>query len=90
MSSPAIAGQSQDEILSNTKAIAQGLEALKAEHQQILSGLEVSVETIKKENGDSRFVEQKVGIITKSIDSLDLGIGEAQVGRNPLLNAWVF
>jgi len=79
MSSSAAAVQSQEDILSNVKAISQGLEALKAEHQQILSGLEASVDTIKKENGDSRFVEQKAGIITKSVESLDLGIGEAQV-----------
>ena len=79
MSSSASAALSQEEILSNVKAISQGLEALKSEHQQILLGLEASVDTIKKENGDSGFVEQKAYIITKSVESLDLGIGEAQV-----------
>jgi len=71
---------SQEEILSSVKTVAQGLEALQTEHQQILAGLASSVDTIKKESGDASFVEQKAQIITKSVESLELGIGEAQVG----------
>jgi len=74
------AALSQEEILSSVKTVSQGLEALKAEHQQILAGLASSVDSIRKESGDASFVEQKAQIITKSIESLDLGIGEAQVG----------
>jgi len=72
---------SQEEILSSVKTVAQGLEALKAEHQQILIGLASSVDSIKKESGDASFVEQKAQIITKSVESLELGIGEAQVSN---------
>jgi len=79
MSSGTGTGLSQEEILSTVKTVAQGLEALKSEHQQILTGLESSADGIKKENGDASFVEQKAEIITKSVESLELGIGEAQV-----------
>ena len=71
---------SQEEILSGVKTVSQGLEALIVEHQQILVGLASSADSIKKESGDASFVEQKAEIITKSVDSLELGIGEAQVG----------
>jgi len=73
------AGLSQEEILSSVKTVSQGLEALISEHQQILVGLTSSVDSIKKESGDASFVEQKAEIITKSVESLELGIGEAQV-----------
>jgi len=73
---------SQEEILSSVKTVSQGLEALIAEHQQILVGLASSADSIKKESGDASFVEQKAQIITKSVDSLELGIGEAQVGSS--------
>lgn len=73
------AALSQEEILSSVKTVAQGLEALKAEHQQILAGLVSSADSIKKESGDASFVEQKAQIITKSVEALELGIGEAQV-----------
>jgi len=75
------ASLSQEEILSSVKTVAQGLEALKTEHQQILVGLASSVDSIKKESGDASFVEQKAQIITKSVETLELGIGEAQVGN---------
>ena len=76
------AALSQEEILSSVKTVAQGLEALKAENQQILAGLASSVDSIRKESGDASFVERKAQIITKSVESLELGIGEAQVSSN--------
>ena len=76
------AALSQEEILSSVKTVSQGLEALKSEHQQILVGLASSVDSIKKESGDASFVEQKAQIIMKSVESLELGIGEAQVGSS--------
>ncbi|ESO84469.1 hypothetical protein LOTGIDRAFT_132171, partial [Lottia gigantea] len=69
----------QDEIVSNTKTVIQGLETLKNEHHQILNSLLTSMKTIKKENGDTNLVEEKTNILKKSSEMIDLGLGEAQV-----------
>ncbi len=37
------------------------------------------MKTIKKENGDTNLVEEKTGILKKALESIDLGLGEAQV-----------
>ncbi|XP_074660410.1 kinesin light chain-like isoform X1 [Tubulanus polymorphus] len=70
---------SQDEIINNTKTVVQGLETLKNEHNQILNSLFTSMKTIKKENGDTNLVEEKTGILKKSVEMIELGLGEAQV-----------
>ena len=71
---------SQEEILSNSKTVVQGLDTLKNEHHQILNSLLNSMKTIKKENMDTNLVEEKTNILKKSIDMIELGLGEAQVG----------
>merc|ERR1712142_1003100 len=70
---------SQEEIISNTKTVIQGLDTLKNEHNQILNSLLTSMKTIRKENGDTNLVEEKANILKKSVDSIELGLGEAQV-----------
>ncbi|XP_014768294.1 kinesin light chain isoform X1 [Octopus bimaculoides] len=70
---------SQEDIISNTRTVIQGLETLKNEHNQILYSLLNSMKTIKKENGDTNLVEEKTNILKKSVDSIELGLGEAQV-----------
>ncbi|XP_064621974.1 kinesin light chain-like isoform X5 [Lineus longissimus] len=70
---------SQDEIINNTKTVVQGLETLKNEHNQILNSLLSSMKTIKKENGETNLVEEKTGILKKSVEMIELGLGEAQV-----------
>ena len=37
------------------------------------------MKTIKKENGDTNLVEEKTYILKKALETIDLGIGEAQV-----------
>ena len=37
------------------------------------------MKTIKKENGDTNLVEEKTYILKKQLETIDLGIGEAQV-----------
>ncbi|XP_064602669.1 kinesin light chain-like isoform X1 [Liolophura sinensis] len=69
----------QEEITSNTKTVIQGLDTLKNEHHQILNSLLSSMKTIKKENGDTNLVEEKTQILKKSLEMIDLGLGEAQV-----------
>jgi kinesin light chain len=70
---------SQEEIISNTKTVIQGLDTLKNEHHQILNSLLSSMKTIKLESGDTNLVEEKSNILKKSLDQIDLGLGEAQV-----------
>jgi len=69
----------QEDILSQTSAVAQGLESLRVEHQQILNSLTDSLTAINKEDGSvSRLIEDKLHIIWKTIEKLELGIGEAE------------
>jgi hypothetical protein len=58
----------QDEIVTNTKTVLQGLEALRVEHMSIIAGL-----TEGKKDPD------KADIIQKNIEDIELGLGEAQV-----------
>lgn len=79
----------QDEIVSNTKTVIQGLEALKNENHSILNWLLSSLRAIQGEtqNGDSKvtLMEEKAVIIQKSIESIELGLGEAQVSNQASL-----
>ena len=74
---------SQDELVSNTKTVIQGLEALKNENNSILNGLNSSLKAIRVDAPENdpnvRLMEEKASIIQKSIESIDLGLGEAQV-----------
>ena len=65
--------------MSNYSLQLQGLDTLKNEHHQILNSLLSSMKTIKKENGDTNLVEEKTYILKKALETIDLGIGEAQV-----------
>lgn len=56
----------QEEIVSNTRTVLQGLEALRVEHVSLISGL-----------GQTK--NEKSDIVQKNIDSIELGLGEAQV-----------
>lgn len=72
----------QDEIITNTKTVIQGLEALKNENHSILSGLLSSLQAVReatKGDANIKLMEEKAGIIQKSIESIELGLGEAQV-----------
>ncbi|XP_013772542.2 kinesin light chain-like [Limulus polyphemus] len=72
-------GMTQEEIISNTKTVLQGLEALKNEHNSIYSGLLLSLKAVQQEKGDGHLVEEKASIIKKNLESIELGLGEAQV-----------
>ena len=39
------------------------------------------MKTIKKENGNMNLVEEKTYILKKALETIDLGIGEAQVHK---------
>ncbi|XP_060560133.1 kinesin light chain-like isoform X28 [Ruditapes philippinarum] len=70
---------SQEEIISNTKTVIQGLDTLKNEHHQILNGLLTTMKTIKKESADTNLIEEKTNILKKSLETIELGLSEAQV-----------
>ncbi|KAL4658686.1 kinesin light chain 2 [Arapaima gigas] len=62
---------SQDEIVLNTKAVIQGLETLRGEHAQLLNSL--------LDCGHTSTVQEKSGLLRKSLEAIELGLGEAQV-----------
>ncbi|XP_077395737.1 kinesin light chain 1 isoform X3 [Festucalex cinctus] len=72
---------SQDEIISRTKQVIQGLDALKQEHHAILDGLLGTLRCLKRddEEGGVPAVEEKSHMIRKSLEMLELGLSEAQV-----------
>ncbi|XP_035598939.1 kinesin light chain 1-like isoform X9 [Oncorhynchus keta] len=69
---------SQDEIISRTKQVIQGLEALKQEHNSILEGLLDTLHCLKQDD-QGVLVEEKSLMIRKSLEMLELGLSEAQV-----------
>uniref|UniRef100_A0A8C7YGE7 Kinesin light chain n=1 Tax=Oryzias sinensis TaxID=183150 RepID=A0A8C7YGE7_9TELE len=68
---------SQDEIISQTKQVIQGLEALKQEHHSILDGLLGTLRCLKQDE-EGVLVEEKSHMIRKSLEMLELGLSEAQ------------
>lgn len=74
----------QEEIIGSTKTLAQGLEALRSEHQSILQGLQGSLKAASQEKLDANVIEEKAGLIKKSLDMIELGVGEAQVCYDPI------
>ncbi|XP_044022720.1 kinesin light chain 1 isoform X5 [Siniperca chuatsi] len=69
---------SQDEIISRTKQVIQGLDALKQEHHSILEGLLGTLCCLKQDE-EGVLVEEKSHMIRKSLEMLELGLSEAQV-----------
>lgn len=61
----------QDEIVTNTKTVLQGLEALRLEHMSIMAGL-----------SEDKKDPDKSDIISKNITNIELGLGEANVSTN--------
>ncbi|KAK7602062.1 hypothetical protein V9T40_009503 [Parthenolecanium corni] len=66
---------SQEELIVNTKTVVQGLEALKTEHHSILN----SLQEISSHVSSTPMVEEKQHMVKKSLDMIELGLGEAQV-----------
>lgn len=73
---------SQEEIISNTKLVIQGLEALKNEHNSILHSLLETIKCLKKDE-EANLVHEKSNLLRKSVEMIELGLGEAQVRPHP-------
>ncbi|XP_073982469.1 kinesin light chain isoform X3 [Rhodnius prolixus] len=83
----------QEEIMANTKIVVQGLEALKNEHNSILNGLsagslELTVSAVERaqlavqaaaHNAEASVLNERQCLVQKSLDMIELGLGEAQV-----------
>lgn len=78
---------SQEEIISNTKLVIQGLEALKNEHNSILHSLLETIKCLKKDE-EANVVHEKSNLLRKSVEMIELGLGEAQV-RHQCQRSWV-
>ncbi|CAH0755307.1 unnamed protein product [Diatraea saccharalis] len=59
----------QEEMVAGARTVAAGLEALRAEHAQLLAGLAANTD----------HEHEKAALVKKSIDAIELGLGEAQV-----------
>ncbi|KAJ8369121.1 hypothetical protein SKAU_G00091490 [Synaphobranchus kaupii] len=69
---------SGEEILSSTRQVIAGLEALRGENRTILDGLQEALQS--RLSAESGSVEQeKSGIVQESLERIELGLGEAQV-----------
>ena len=75
-SSPAM---TQEEIISSTKTVVQGLETLRVEHHQVLNGLQAGSDSEKTDTGAIGLNEEKTSLLKKSIEMIELAMGEAQV-----------
>ena len=70
---------SGEEILCSTRQVIAGLEALRGENHTLLDNLQEVLED--RPVAESGSVEQeKSGIIRQSLERIELGLGEAQVG----------
>ncbi|KAJ8250474.1 hypothetical protein COCON_G00223960 [Conger conger] len=69
---------SQEEIISNTRLVIQGLEALRSEHNSILHSLLETIKCLKKDE-EANQVHEKSNLLRKSVEMIELGLGEAQV-----------
>lgn len=70
---------SAEEILSSTRQVIAGLEALRGENRTLLDNLQETLSS-QTTNESNSLEEEKSGIILQSLERIDLGLGEAQVG----------
>lgn len=74
----------QEDVISNTKTVIQGLEALKNENNSLLNGIKTSLKNAPPtgsslDEANYLLMQEKAAIIEKSISSIELGLSEAQV-----------
>lgn len=70
--------------MTSARAVKQGLETLKTENISILNGLRASLKAVQqdgRENEPNLILEEKTRILESTIDSIELGLGETEVGR---------
>lgn len=60
----------QEEIMAGARIVSQGLEALRVEHGGLLQALQTQ---------DAPVARDKASLLSKNIEMIELGLGEAQV-----------
>jgi regulator of replication initiation timing len=68
--------QSQEELIREARKVAQRLDGLKTEHIQVLGALQLN-RTASESEGNS--IIERTNAINKSLELLELGLGEAHV-----------
>uniref|UniRef100_A0A8C4Q816 Kinesin light chain n=1 Tax=Eptatretus burgeri TaxID=7764 RepID=A0A8C4Q816_EPTBU len=74
---PVIEKMSQDEIMTTTRQVVQGLDALKNDYRSVLHNLNDTLRVIEHPE-EQRIVEEKSSIVARSLEMIT-GLGEAQV-----------
>lgn len=69
---------SQEEIVLSTKAVIQGLETLRNEHNSLLSTLLETMKSLEHQQ-EASVVQEKSSLLHSSLEAIELGLGEAQV-----------
>lgn len=74
----------QEDVISNTKTVIQGLEALKNENNTLLNGIRSTLKNAPPtgsslDEANHLLMQEKAIIIEKTIGSIELGLSEAQV-----------
>ena len=75
----------QEDIVTSARTVKQGLETLKTENISILNGLRASLKAVQldsRDNDPNLILEEKTRILESTIDSIELGLGEAEVSRS--------
>uniref|UniRef100_A0A4W3H5V1 Uncharacterized protein n=1 Tax=Callorhinchus milii TaxID=7868 RepID=A0A4W3H5V1_CALMI len=78
---------SAEEIITSTKQVIQGLEALRHENNNILQNLQQTLNGLK-EVEEANLVEEKTCLIQKSLEMIELGLSEAQVLEHTAKPSW--
>ncbi|MCI4383538.1 hypothetical protein PGIGA_G00027680 [Pangasianodon gigas] len=68
----------QEQIISKTKMVIQGLEALKSDHNVMLQSLMDIIKCLNKDE-EAGLVHEKSSLLHKSVEMIELGLEEAQV-----------
>uniref|UniRef100_UPI00358F1024 kinesin light chain 1-like isoform X1 n=1 Tax=Myxine glutinosa TaxID=7769 RepID=UPI00358F1024 len=75
---PLMEKMNQDEIMATTRQVVQGLDALKNDYRSVLQNLNETLRVIDHPE-DQRIVQEKSSIVGRSLEMIELGLGEAQV-----------
>lgn len=67
----------QDEIFRNIRVVAQGLDALRDEHEAIKNKLTGGIDLLTPD--ERQLIDEKTSIVDKNLENILLGVEEAQV-----------
>lgn len=80
---------SPEELVRQTRQVVKGLEALRAEHRGLAGHLAEALAAQSPAAG-LELLEEKQQVVSHSLEAIELGLGEAQVGMRGALSAGVW